>query len=63
LKKPTLSELMQTNVNRYSLVLAIAKQARTIQANAEKKGMKLTEKPVILATDDIYRGMVKIIEK
>lgn len=63
MKKPTLTDLLQTNVSRYSLVLAIAKHARDIQSNAEKKGIKLTEKPVILSTDDIYRGMVKIIEK
>ncbi|MDP4153171.1 MAG: DNA-directed RNA polymerase subunit omega [Bacillota bacterium] len=63
MKKPTLADLLKNDMNRYALVTAIAKRAREIQEQAERTGTHLSEKPVILATDDIYCGRVKVIEK
>jgi len=58
--KPSINELLKNNVNRYALVTAIAKRARDIQDYAEKNGTHLSEKPVVLATDDMYCGRVRI---
>lgn len=52
----------QNKVTRYALVVGVAKRAREIQARAEREGRKLSEKPVILAADDIYSGRVDISE-
>ena len=65
MKKPTLNELMEKSggITRYSLVIGIAKRAREIQNEAEKNGDKLIDRPVMIATDDIVEGRVRILEK
>lgn len=66
MKKPSLTALMDkyngTDLTRYSLVIAISKRARNIQEYSEQNGTHLTERPVILATDDLYNDRVKIVE-
>lgn len=66
MKKTNLTELMkkyeEKDITRYALVMAIAKRARTIQQHAEENGVRLTEKPVMLATDDLYCDRIKIVE-
>ncbi len=64
MKKPTLAALMATNENitKYSLVIGIAKRAREIQEQAEATGDRLIDRPVMIATNDIINGKVKIVE-
>ncbi len=64
MKKPTLAALMEKNENitKYSLVVGIAKRAREIQSNAEETGDRLIDRPVMLATNDVINGKVKIVE-
>lgn len=50
----------QINVNRYALVIAVAKRAREIADEAEEKNVILTEKPVSLAVYDFENGSYKI---
>ena len=51
-----------TTVSYYSLVVAIAKRAREIAAEAELKGEILVEKPVDLAVNEYIEGAFKIVE-
>ena len=50
---PSMTELLEKVDNRYLLVNVAAKRAREIAENAELSEIKLTEKPVKLALDDI----------
>ena len=51
-----------TTVSYYSLVVAIAKRAREIAAEAELKGEILVEKPVDLAVNEYIEDAFKIVE-
>ncbi|MBQ4578989.1 MAG: DNA-directed RNA polymerase subunit omega [Clostridia bacterium] len=55
---PSMSELLEKVDNRYLLVNVAAKRAREIAENAELNEIKLTEKPVRLALDDIISGKI-----
>ncbi|HHV31702.1 DNA-directed RNA polymerase subunit omega [Caproiciproducens sp. LBM24188] len=50
--KPSAGLIISPEQSRYSLVIAVAKRARQITAEAETKGEILTEKPVDLAVQD-----------
>ena len=50
--KPNMKLSNNTTVSYYSLVVAIAKRAREIAAEAELKGEILVEKPVDLAVNE-----------
>ena len=59
---PELRELLKNNVSRYSLVIAVAKRARTIAEDPilnEKCG---TEKQVSYALEEFLDGTLKISE-
>ena len=51
-----------TTVSDYSLVVAIAKRAREIAAEAELEGEILVEKPVDLAVNEYIEGAFRIVE-
>ena len=55
---PSMSDLMEKVDNRYLLVNVAAKRAREIAEVAEVNEVKLTEKPVKLALDDIVSGKI-----
>lgn len=59
--KPSMTELLKKVDNRYLLVNVAAKRAREIAEFAEQNEIKLTEKPVKMALDDIVSG--KIVAK
>ena len=59
---PDLSGLLSNHLSRYSLVRATAKRAREIAEEAEENDIKLVEKPVSIAIDEIVNGEYKIIE-
>lgn len=60
--KPSKNLVLGPNQSRYSLVVAIAKRAREIAAEAEEKGEILTEKPVDLAVQEYLAHQFIIVE-
>ena len=55
---PTMPELLEKVDNRSLLVNVAAKRARQIAEEAEMNEIKLTEKPVKMALDDIVSGRI-----
>ena len=53
---PPMSDLLKKVDSRYLLVNVVAHRARTIAAEAEKRGDVLDKKPVSLAIDEISNG-------
>ena len=60
---PSMTELLEKVDNRYLLVNVAAKRAREIAEVAEMNEIKLTEKPVTLALEDIVSGRVVNLTK
>lgn len=56
--KPT--NIDKSEINRYALVIAVAKRARQIASEAEQNNVILTEKPVSLSILDFESGAYKI---
>ena len=61
--KRQVAELISETDSYYSLVVAVAKRAREIAAQAEQSRTVLTEKPVRLAVQDIYTGRTKVSKR
>ena len=55
---PPVADLLKNVDSRYLLVNVAAKRARQIAEEAEINEVKLTEKPVKLALDDIISGKI-----
>ena len=53
---PSISELMQHIPSRYLLVNVTAQRAREIAETAQRQEIRLTEKPVKLAINEIAAG-------
>ncbi len=53
---PPMSELLKRVDSRYLLVNVVAHRARTLAAEADKRGDILEKKPVSLAIDEIFNG-------
>lgn len=60
--KPSADLIIPPEQSRYSLVVAVAKRARQIAAEAESRGEILVEKPVDLAVQDFKHHKCHIIE-
>ena len=60
---PSMNDLLKKVHNRYLLVNIAAKRARDISDEAEAQEIKLTEKPVTLALNDIMDGKVVVDEE
>jgi DNA-directed RNA polymerase subunit omega len=60
--KPSPEIILNTQLSRYSLVVAIAKRARDIANEAELRGEILVEKPVDLAVQEFLQHKFVIIE-
>ena len=58
LLKPSMTELLKKVDNRYLLVNLTAKRAREIADIAEANEIKLTEKSVSLALDDVINERI-----
>ena len=58
LLKPAMTDLLKKVDNRYLLVNLTAKRARVIADIAEANEVKLTEKPVTLALDDVINDRI-----
>lgn len=61
--RPSSADILQGNQSYYSLVIGIAKRARTIAEDAEEKGEILIEKPVKLAVEEFARGDYRFVER
>jgi DNA-directed RNA polymerase subunit omega len=61
--RPSANEILKSNESYYSLVVGVAKRARQIAEEAEKKGELLSEKPVQLAVEEFAQGRYKIVEE
>jgi len=60
---PSVTELIKgENKCRYSLVIAVAKRARDMAAEAEERDEKLVQKPVKLAVQSFADGEVNFRE-
>ena len=60
---PSVTELIKgENKCRYSLVIAVAKRARDMAAEAEEREEKLSHKPVRLAVESFADGEVDFRE-
>ena len=60
---PSMNDLLKKVGNRYLLVNIAAKRARDIADDAETNEVKLTEKPVRLALEDIMNDKVVLAEE
>ena len=60
--KPSVSDILKNGESYYSLVVAVAKRARDIAAEAELNGEIIVEKPVQLAVEQFARGEYRMIE-
>lgn len=58
LLKPAMTDLLKKVDNRYLLVNLTAKRAREIADIAEANEVKLTEKPVTLALDEVINDRI-----
>lgn len=61
--RPSSADILQGNQSYYSLVIGIAKRARSIAEEAEEKSEILIEKPVQLAVEEFARGDYKLVER
>lgn len=48
--------------SRYALVIAVAKRAREISEKADEDKIILTEKPVVIAINELLDGATKLVE-
>ena len=61
--KPIADLILKPEQSRYSLVIAIAKRARQISEEAEKKREILDEKPVEIAVQGYIHHKIRMVEK
>ena len=59
---PSMNDLLKKVGNRYLLVNIAAKRARDISDEAERNEVKLTEKPVKLALEDIINDKIRLVQ-
>ena len=60
--KPSIDDMFSGKQSRYALVIAVAKRAREISAEAEMNNEILTEKPVNIAIRDFKAHKYTILE-
>ena len=56
MSRPSVDDMLSGRQSRYSLVIAVAKRARDIAAEAEEYNEDLPEKPVTLAIEEVADG-------
>ena len=60
--RPAITQMITKNESCYSLVIGVAKRAREIADELDKKGEPLLEKPVKTAVDEFALGEYNIVE-
>lgn len=58
--KPAMTHILKPGESYYKFVVAVAKKAREIAADAEENGIALEEKPVSLALDMFADGRERL---
>ncbi len=58
--RPSMSQILKPGESYYEFVVAVARKAREIAAEAEEDGISLEEKPVAMAVDLFASGEVKL---
>lgn len=61
--KPSIDDMLQGKQSRYSLVIGVAKRAREISDEFERKGIISDDKPVLLAAEDFKNHKYEILEQ
>lgn len=61
--RPAATQLLKNGESPYSLVIAVAKRARTITDDAYENKVHLEQKSVKMAVEELASGEYKIIEK
>ncbi len=59
--RPAVNQIISKNESCYSLVIAVAKRARTIADELYNSGQTLEEKPVKTAVEELASGKCKIV--
>ncbi|MCQ2458827.1 MAG: DNA-directed RNA polymerase subunit omega [Ruminococcus sp.] len=59
--RPAVNEIISKNESCYSLVIAVAKRARTIANELYENNETLEEKPVKTAVEELASGKCKIV--
>lgn len=62
MRKPSVDDMLQNRITRYSLVIAVAKRAREISAENTEMGVVVDEKPVLAAIKDFENHKYTILE-
>ncbi len=62
MNRPSSAELLKNGESYYSLVIGVAKRARTIAEEAEANGTELLEKPVQIAVDELVHDKYHLVE-
>lgn len=62
MRRPSVDDMLQNRITRYSLVIAVAKRAREISAENSDKGIIVDEKPVLSAIRDFENHKYAILE-
>lgn len=60
--KPSINELLAIAGSRYSLVIAASKRARQIIDGSEPLTTTSSNKPVSIATQEIYESKIECVE-
>lgn len=60
--RPAISDLLEPQESRYSLVVGVAKIARKISDEAQENNQPLEVKPVSLAVEMLYNKEYKLVE-
>ena len=58
--RPSMSQILKPGESYYEFVVAVARKAREIAAEAEEDGISLEEKPVAMAVALFASGEVKL---
>ena len=62
MRRPSVDDMLQNKITRYSLVIAVAKRAREISADNASRGLVVDEKPVLSAIRDFENHKYAILE-
>ncbi len=62
MRRPSVEDMLQNKITRYSLVIAVAKRAREISAENSEMGIVVDEKPVLAAIEDFKNHKYAILE-
>ena len=62
MRRPSVDDMLQNKITRYSLVIAVAKRAREISAENSEMGIVVDEKPILAAIKDFENHKYEILE-